>query len=92
MRLVSYCPLCESHYNPMEAKILEQREDAHLIHVQCRRCRSSVIVLVAAASHGGFTSIGMVTDLTAEDVLRFRSAEKVTVDDVLNIHQFFANP
>ncbi len=70
----------------MEAKILETREDAHLIHVQCRRCFSSIIVLVSA-NHSGMMSVGMVTDLSAEDVLRFRGSERVTCDDVLNFHE-----
>ncbi|MBI5135686.1 hypothetical protein HZA86_05670 [Candidatus Uhrbacteria bacterium] len=88
LRLISYCPLCETHYNPMEAKILETREDAHLIHVQCRRCRSSIIVLVMN-QHGGVASVGMVTDLSAEDVLRFKGSTTVTCDDVLNLHEYF---
>ncbi len=88
LKLISYCPLCETHYNPMEAKILEQRDDAHLIHVQCRRCRSSIIVLVTN-HQGGVASVGMVTDLSAEDVMRFRGSERVTCDDVLNIHEYF---
>jgi len=86
LKIVSYCPLCETHYNPMEAKILETRDDAHLIHVQCRRCFSSIIVLVSA-NHSGMMSVGMVTDLSAEDVLRFRGSERVTCDDVLNFHE-----
>lgn len=70
----------------MEAKILEQRDAVHLIHVQCRRCFSSIIVLVSA-NHTGMMSVGMVTDLSAEDVLRFRGSERVTCDDVLNFHE-----
>lgn len=86
LKLISYCPLCESRYNPMEARLLEQEEDSHLLHVQCKKCRSSILVLLMA-SQSGVSSVGMVTDLTPEDVLRLREGEPVSVDDVLEIHQ-----
>lgn len=90
LKLVSYCPLCETHYNPMEAKILEDRGDAHLIHIQCQQCRSLIIVLLTANANG-VTSVGMVTDLTADDVLRLRQGKSVSEDDILDFHQLLAN-
>lgn len=85
LKFVSYCPLCNSAYNPLEAKILEEREDAHLVHVRCRNCHSAIVALIVAGGLG-VSSIGLVTDLSSEDVLRFKNGEPITIDDILDLH------
>lgn len=86
LRLISYCPICNTHYNPLSAQILEEREDAHLIHVECRKCGSSIVALVLTGGLG-ISSVGLVTDLTGEEVLKFRRRESVRVDDVIDVHR-----
>ena len=34
-RLVAFCPLCNAQYQPNQASILEQKDDANLIYVEC---------------------------------------------------------
>ncbi len=87
LRLISYCPLCESSYNPLRAKVLEEKDDAHLLHIQCSSCGSSVVALLFTSGTGP-TSIGLVTDLTSEDVLRFKDESIVSTDEVISVHQF----
>lgn len=70
----------------MTAKILEEREDAHLIHIECRRCSSSIVALILTGGIG-ISSVGLITDLTSDDVLKFKGTEDITSDDVLNLHQ-----
>ncbi len=86
LKFVSYCPLCNSAYNPLEAKILEERENAHLVHVRCRNCQSAIVALIVSGGLG-VSSIGLVTDLSAEDVLRFKHEDPITIDDVLELHE-----
>jgi hypothetical protein len=87
LRMISYCPLCESSYNPMEAKVLGEKEDGHLLHIRCKKCWNSILALVLVSSVG-VSSVGLVTDLTFEDVVRFREMPReVTVDDVITIHE-----
>ena len=86
LRLVSYCPLCHTQYLPMEASVLEERNDAHLIYAQCRTCNSSILALVYR-EEGGTCSVGLVTDLTKEEVMKYRNAEEITADDVIDVHQ-----
>lgn len=87
LRLISYCPLCESSYNPLRARVLEEKDDAHLLHIQCGSCGSSVVALLFT-SGAGPTSIGLVTDLTSEDVLRFKDQPMVKTDEVISMHEF----
>lgn len=86
LRLVSYCPLCNTHYNPSEAKLLDQKEGAHLIHVECRSCGSSILAVVITGGIG-VSSVGLVTDLTSQDVIRFKNETAVSEDDVLAAYQ-----
>ncbi len=88
LRLISYCPMCNTHYNPNEARILEQKDGAHLIHVECRRCYSSIVAVVITGGIG-ISSVGLITDLTAEDVLRFKNQESVTEDNVIEAYEYF---
>lgn len=85
LRLVSYCPVCETRYNQMEAKLLGEEGDTRLIYVNCRKCRHSVLALVLV-NHVGASSVGLLTDLTYEDVVKFQAAKKVSINDVIDAH------
>lgn len=85
VKLISYCPLCESSYNPREAKVLGEKEDSHLLHIQCGNCANAIIALVLISSVG-VSSVGLVTDLGYEEVNRFKGNEAITTDDVIETH------
>ena len=89
--MISYCPLCETNYNPMEARVLGEKEDGHLLHIRCKKCWNSILALVLV-SNVGVSSVGLITDLTFEDVRKFcdRTTE-VTVDDVIEVHNLLAD-
>jgi hypothetical protein len=82
----SYCPVCNSRYNPIEAKILEEKDDVHLIHIRCRHCQVAILALVMVNSMG-VSSVGLVTDLASDEVVKFKNVAPITVDDVIEIHQ-----
>lgn len=86
IKIISYCPLCRTHYNPLSAQILEQRENAHLIYIRCRKCSSSIVALVVTGIVG-VSSMGLVTDLTSKDVLKFQHSETIQYDDVIDISE-----
>ena len=85
LKLVSFCPVCETRYNPMEARVLGSQGETHLLHVQCRKCLNSILALVLV-NQVGASSVGLLTDLSYEDVLRFKANQKVVIDDVIEIH------
>lgn len=87
LRLVSYCPVCETRYNPMHARILSQDGETQLLHVQCRKCRNSILALVLV-NQVGASSVGLLTDLSYEDVVQFKTNSAVTIDDVIDTHEF----
>lgn len=91
LRLVSSCPLCDTRYAPAQARVLSEREDTRLIHATCRKCGSATLALVVENDTGGST-VGLVTDLSHEDVLRFHRERRVSTDDVIEAHEGFNAP
>jgi len=87
MKLVSYCPLCENRYNFLEARILEESGSGSLMYIRCQHC-SSAILAVLVHSHGGVSSIGVVTDLQPEEVLKFEGNDDLSDDDILASYQY----
>lgn len=90
VKLISYCPLCESSYNPQEAKVLGEKDDSHLLHIQCGNCSNAIIALVLISSVG-VSSVGMVTDLAFDEVDRFKQAPAVSTDDVIETHHLLSD-
>lgn len=86
LRLISYCPLCSTHYNPSEAEVLEEKNGAHLIHVACRKCESSIVAVIMTGGIG-VSSVGLITDLTGRDVVRFKDAQPISSDDVIEAYE-----
>ncbi len=85
-KLISYCPLCEKSYNPFKARILDEKDGAHLVHIQCSECGSSIVALIMMSSLG-ISSVGLITDLTGEDVIKFKDTNRLTANEVLEVHQ-----
>ena len=70
----------------MEARVLGEEGEAHLLHVRCRTCSNAVLALVLV-THAGVSSVGLVTDLSYDDVVKFRHGERVNLDQVIGIHE-----
>ncbi len=85
-KLLTSCPLCKALYKPAQALILDERAGRHLVHIQCGRCGNAVLALVAGSAEGQ-AAVGMVTDLTSEDALRFKDLFGISADDVIGMHE-----
>ena len=85
VKLVAYCPLCNKKFNPLEAQIVDEREEAYLVYLRCRQCYSSIVALMMS-NPLGVTSVGLVTDLNNADLVKLKDGESVSDDDVLAMH------
>jgi len=81
-----FCPLCDAKYNPFYAKVIETGDDTNLLHSQCRDCGAYIISLVTHTPFG-LSSVGIISDLDAKDVIRFKNQPKITCDDVIDFHR-----
>lgn len=86
LKPITSCPMCHATYKPAEARILDETNGRHLLHIECKKCGNSVLALVTAGERG-ISSIGLITDLTASDTLRFKDSFGVVIDDVIGIHE-----
>lgn len=84
--ILSACPLCKAHYNPLKTQIMAERDDAHLLYLECRQCGSAVMAIVTTGL-SGLTSVGTVTDLTSQEVVDFQNRPAVTCDDALELYR-----
>lgn len=71
----------------MHARVIGEDGETHLLHVTCRKCQNSVLAVVLT-NPSGVSSVGLITDLSFEDVHRFQKAPRVTIDDVIDAHDF----
>ena len=87
--LITHCPVCNLRYDPLEARILEEGDSAHLVYISCRDCRSAILAVIVA-NNLGISSLGLITDMSLDDVLNFKSKKPINVDDVIEVHQFLS--
>lgn len=85
LKIINACPVCKQKFNPIEAKLLEEKDGAHLLHVKCNKCSSSVLVLIFV-NQFGVNSIGLIVDLEADEILKFTNLSPVSSDNVLDFH------
>lgn len=86
-KLLSHCPLCQAVYEDASIHLLGEQGRLRLFHLTCRSCSHAVLAVILEHQNG-VRSMGMVTDLEAQDVLRFQDIEPVSADDCLVAHDF----
>jgi transcription elongation factor Elf1 len=86
LRVLTACPFCNTSYSIRAARVLAQKDDGHVIHIECRSCGGSIVALILAGSIG-VQSVGVVTDLTRHEVEKFSRDLPVTQDDVLDLYR-----
>ena len=84
--LITHCPVCNRRYEVLEARILEEADNKHLVYIKCRSCQATVLAVIMT-NNLGISSVGLITDLNGDDILKFKSAEAINCDDVLEVHQ-----
>lgn len=88
LKNISHCPLCRKKYQPLQATLLEENEEAHLIYIKCSHCQSSMVVLIM--SQGPVvSSMGVVTDLNPKDLAKIKQRGFLKEDDILAVHNLF---
>ena len=81
VKLIAYCPFCESDLNPVKAKVVDDKDDSQLIHIQCNNCKGFILALLTKTV-SGLSSIGLITDLTFEDVFQFKDKARLQADEI----------
>jgi len=86
MQLVTRCPFCSAEYDLDGAEVIGEENDATMVYITCSECESSIVAIVAMSGLG-IVSLGLVTDMTAEDTKRFMKEERVSSDEFLEMYE-----
>jgi len=89
-RLITECPMCNASFFPEEVTVIGEDNRIQLLHATCNQCSSSVVILLLLGDTG-IGSVGVVTDLTREDIVRFQHGGLIDSDDVLGLHKILRN-
>lgn len=86
LKMMNHCPICNSEYRKEQARLFAHHQNAHLVHIKCPRCGSYFVAMIMMLGPG-LSSVGMVTDLSYDDVLRLHQTEILSVDDLIDGHE-----
>ncbi|MFA6474588.1 MAG: hypothetical protein WCV88_00115 [Patescibacteria group bacterium] len=89
-KLMAVCPHCRAGYAQLDTAIVSENHGAELVHVKCRTCQCATVALLLSTGPL-VSSIGLATDLSLDDVAKFRSAGRITEDDLQACHRWFNN-
>lgn len=86
LHLNGRCPICNTMYDLQKFKILAERDQNVLTYIQCSQCGSALLSMLSMGPQG-VRAVGLVTDLTSDEVMHFEGSQRVSVDDVLELHE-----
>lgn len=85
-RILAQCPLCQAAYREDEIRLVGERGASRLFHCNCEECGHSMLAIVLESS-GWVSSVGLVTDLEAEEASRVQRSAPISVDECINLHR-----
>ncbi len=89
LQIITKCPMCDLKYDKNDIKIVDKKDGAITLYMNCKKCKSSVMMLILT-NILGITSISMVTDIEENELEKTENSQ-IECDDVLEIHKFFKN-
>jgi len=84
------CYFCGSALGQNDITSLENKDKNNTFHITCSKCLASAIVFFSV-NQTGIVSVGMATDLDKSEVKGKFRHEAVSVDEVIDAHQFISS-
>ncbi|MEK9155544.1 MAG: hypothetical protein AAB839_02750 [Patescibacteria group bacterium] len=82
---IARCPFCGISYDEERLRTLKKERQRDVIHATCTGCRRAMLFTVKR-NEGNIACVGLFTDCDATDALKFMTAKRLTLDDVLLAH------
>jgi len=90
LKSLTKCPLCKAEYSHSQTLILEESESQTIFHLTCDKCKSSVLAFITEGKQG-VVSLGLATDLSAEEAARVLKRKSISQEEVLEIYKYLNN-
>lgn len=82
LKIINRCPICGEHYQTEAARLFAKKEAASFVHITCQKCRGFFIAMILLLGQG-LSSVGMITDMSYQDVERLYKTKPLTTDEVI---------
>lgn len=83
--VLEQCSKCKQHYSPEDVRVIERQGELWVLSVRCSHCDAQAYVAaVVDGENAEVDEMNQMFDEITQDV----SEESVTVDDVLDLHEF----
>ena len=87
LKLITQCPVCGGDFEAKAAKFLIKKKESQLVHITCCYCKGNFIANIMIFSKG-ISTVGMVTDLSFEDVKRIYGSVPIEIDEVIEGYKY----
>ncbi|MFA6042320.1 MAG: hypothetical protein WCV85_04340 [Patescibacteria group bacterium] len=85
LRLDGHCPNCGKLFDFRKTQVLAEEQGVTLMYLKCSQCALAAVATMTMSPQG-LMFRGLVTDLTAQDVLKFKDQGSVSSDDIVDLH------
>ena len=85
-KLIANCPLCHAEYKNEKIRLVGQHGTSRLFHCTCNECENAMLAIILE-SNGSVSSVGLMTDLEAQDAVRIQNADPISANDCIRTHQ-----
>ena len=85
-KILAHCPLCQTAYEDRAIRLLGAQGASRMFHLTCASCRHAVLAVILENQHG-ISSVGLVTDMEAQDALRMHDVAPITANDCVAAHE-----
>ena len=79
--------MCQEIYAEDSIQMIVEQIGTKLVHCSCAKCGHAIIAILLETA-GWISSIGLITDLEAQDVLRFQQTQTISSDECVQFHEF----
>lgn len=89
-KLIDSCVHCSANGQQLDMHTINRSMDSELVHIRCASCQGALVALLFTTGPL-INSVGLITDLSRDDVSRFQEADALTEDDLLGIHRMLTS-
>ena len=89
VNLLMKCSICGKKYGNQSIKVVQNKKDAMLVHVNCDFCRSASLAVINKGVHNNdnIVSLGILTDLDYEEACNVLKRKPISSDEVLDLYE-----
>ncbi len=87
LKLISQCPVCNRDYQSEAIKLFASGSEAKFVHFTCGSCQTYFVAMVMTLAKG-ISTVGMITDLSFQDVQKLYTMPPLTIDEMIEGRQF----